>query len=528
MRDFFSRAELGTEYQPRTARPRRGTEYQSKEHWVTIRRYWPWLAIAGAGFVAHVGTAVLRLSTFFPSPKLLDFAGFYASAWAIRQGLSPYNLSLEWLQSLQTAQAIPLTPPVIFNPPFWPWLLQPLTSFSFPVAATIWLLLNLALLAWATIALADIAGYGHLPRTERGTEYQPRTSRQPCAERRAEYLEHGTEDRERGAEHQAGRRSSWMIWVPLFFLLLTFGPVFLDLTLGQTSVVLLATALAIGRSLSRLKEGGTWSRWRRSGPALAAAIAGGLAVGVKLFPLTWLGALPFLRRWRELLLMALFVVAIFVLGFVVSPTSSQEYGKYVWTERVATASKVTSVDDQALVAWLDRLVRPQTFAVSGFGVEQRTTVVWSPTWTVDARAVRWVGYALLALLMLPCLFLLLRVVPQQHEGAFYLWVLYGLLALLHIERYNHVLLLPAMAWLWGRTAPPGGGSGRWQRFVVVLAYALVGLSRLTHLWVMLLPAPWGPLAAGFGMYAVLLLGVAIVVSLWPSRAPIPLPQGLAE
>ncbi len=505
-------------------------DFFSREHWVTIRRCWPWLAIASAGFVAHVGTALLRLSTFFPSPKLLDFAGFYASAWAIRQGLSPYNLPPEWLQSLQTAQAVPLTPPVIFNPPFWPWLLQPLTWFSFPVAASIWLFLNLALLVWATTALADVAGYGRL-----------------------------------------ARRSSWAIWVPLFFLVLTFGPVFLDLTLGQTSVVLLATALAIGRSLSCDQSGGTGGRpaksagptapfgprdparravpprpaaavglnedetasagrrssratkvlregsqperggsSRRRGPvsALVAALAGGLAVGVKLFPLTWLGALPFLRRWRELILMTLSVVAVFGLGFIVSPTSSREYGKYLLTERLATSSEVTSVDDQALIAWLDRLVRPQTFAVSGVGVEQRTTVVWSPPWAVDARVVRWVGYVLLVLLLLPCLFLLLRVVPAQHEAAFYLWVLYCLIALLHIERYNHVLLLPAMAWLWGR--------GRWQRIMVVVGYALVGLSRLTHLWAVLLPAPWGPLAAGFGMYAVFLLGVAIVVSLWPS------------
>jgi hypothetical protein len=429
--------------------------------------------------VAQVGTALLRLSTFFPTPKLLDFAGFYASAWAIRQGLSPYNLPAEWLQGLQTAQAIPLTPPVIFNPPFWPWLLQPLTSFSYPVAAFIWVLLNLALLAWATTALAHIAGYGH-----------------PA-------------------------RRSWTIWVPLFFLVLTFGPVFLDLTLGQTSVVLLVTALAMGRSLSRYQPAVAASRPAnaastagRSGgrlgtvSTLIAALAGGLAVGVKLFPLTWLAALPLLRRWRELILATLLVVVILGLGFIVSPASSQVYGKYLFTERLAASSEVTSVDDEALIAWLDRLVRPQTFSVSGFGVEQRTTVVWSPPWVVDARVVRWVGYILLALLVLPCLFLLLRALPEQYEPAFYLWVLYGLIALLHIERYNHVLLLPAMAWLWGR--------GRWQRIVVVVAYTLVGLSRLTHLWAMLLPAPWGPLAAGFGTYAGFLLGAAIVVNLWPS------------
>jgi hypothetical protein len=455
----------------------------SKEHWVTMRRCWPWLAIAGVGLVAHAGTALLRLSTFFPSPKLFDFSGFYASAWALRLGFSPYYLPLEFLQLLQTQQAIPFTPPVIFNPPFWPWLLQPLTRFSFPVAASLWLVLNLVLLAWATVALADMAGY-----------------------------------------------RSWRARVPFFFLVLTFGPVFLDLTLGQTSAVLLVASLAIGRSLSRYRPAGIGNPLAnpansarrtngRSGAVstLVVALAGALAVGVKLFPLTWLGALPFLRRWGAFALAALLIVAILGWGFIVSPASSQEYGKYLLTERLVNSSEVTSVDDQALIAWLDRLARPQTFAVSGFGVEQRTTVVWSPPWVVDARVVRWVGYALLALLLVLCLFVLLRAAPERHEAAFYLWVLYGLIALLHIERYNHVLLLPAMAWLWGHSLAEGDGRGRGQRIVVVVAYALVGLSRLTHLWAILLPAPWGPLASGFGMYAVFLLGAAIVVNVWPSN-----------
>lgn len=425
--------------------------FPSNKYVVSMRRHWLWTAMAGAGLVVHAGTALLRLNMFFPVPKLLDFAGFYASAWAIRQGLSPYNLSAEWLETLQRAQGIPLLPPPIFNPPFWPWLLQPLTCFRFPVAAAVWLVLNLALLAWATTALADIAGY---------------------RDRRARLI--------------------------LFFLVVTFGPVFLDLTLGQTSVLLLAAALAIGRSLNRQR-----------GPAtpLIAAISAGLAVGAKLFPLTWLGAWPLLRRWRELALAATVIVATFGIGFLASPESSQLYGHYLFTERLATSSEVISVDDQSLIAWLDRLARPQTFVIAGLGLEQRHTVVWSPPWTVNAEVVRWLGYVLLALLMLVCLFLLRRATEEEQEATFYLWILYGLLALLHIERYNHVLLLPAMAWLWSR--------GRRQRRVVIATYALVALSRLTHFWAVLLPAPWGPLVVGVGTYAVLLLGLGIMMELWP-------------
>ena len=426
-------------------------EFLSNDHLVTVRKNWLWAAIGAAGMVIHAGTAALRLSTFFPSPRLLDFSGFYASAWAVRLGMSPYNLPTDWLRSLQITQAIPFTPPPIYNPPFWPWLLQPLTWLKFAPAVWVWLAFNLVLLLGSSIALANIAGY-----------------------------------------------RSWWVRLALFLVVLTFGPVFLDLTLGQTSVLLLATALVIGRSLSSD---------HRTAPVLAAASAA-LGVGSKLFPLVWVGAWAFMRHWREFVLAVLLLVIIFGAGFASSPGSSREYWAYLFRERLATSSETTSVDDQALIAWLDRLVRPQAFDVSGFGVEQRTTVVWSPSWSVDARAVRWIGYVVLGLLLLPCLFLLWRSSQKTQEAIFYLWVLYGLIALLHIERYNHVLLLPAMAWLWGR--------GKWQRSVVVVAYALVGLSRLTHLWAMILPAPWGPLSSGFGMYAVFALGGAIAICVWPS------------
>jgi alpha-1,2-mannosyltransferase len=327
---------------------------------------------------------------------------------------------------------------------------MPLTWFSFPVAAWIWLALNMGLLLVSSVVLADLAGY-------------------------------------RG----------WRARGVIFALVVTFGPVFLDLTLGQTSVVLLVATLAMGRCLN-IRDG--------RGVFLATSAAA-LAVGCKLFPLSWLPAWPLLRRWREAVVGGILVLAIGGLSAVVSPIGSREYWAYLFEERLQTASSVPSVDDQALLAWLDRLVLPLSFDVSGFGVERRTTVVWSPPWTADAGVVRWFGYGLIGLLLLLMLYLLLRSAPDHQEAGFYLWILFGLVALLHIERYNHVLLLPPMAWLWRR--------GKRQRRVVVAAYTLVGLARLTHLWAMLLPAPWGPLASGFGLYAALGLGGAMVACLWP-------------
>ena len=413
------------------------------------RKHWLWAAIGLAGLAIHAGTAALRLTTFFPVPRLFDFSAFYASAWAVRLGMSPYNLPADWLANLQAAQSIPFVPPPIYHPPFWPWLLVPLTWFSFPVAAWIWLALNLGLLVVSAIALANLAGY-----------------------------------------------RSWPMRCLGFVLVVTFGPTFLDLTLGQASIMLMVAALIVGRSMSS----------RRRWTGLAAAGAAALAAGVKLFPLSWVAIWPVLGRWRYALLAGVLVLALAGLSLAASPTGSRAYWAYLTEELLARSSAMPGVDDQALTAWLGRLVLPQVFDVSGVGVEQRQTVFWTPPWSVNAAAVRWLGYGLNALLLAIVLLVLLRIGRQQAEAGMYLWILCGLVVLLHIERYNHVLLLPAMAWLWGR-----GGSAR---KVVVVCYALVGLARLTHLWAVLLPAPWGPLASGFGLYAVIGLGAAMAVSLW--------------
>lgn len=91
-----------------------------------------------------------------------------------------------------------------------------------------------------------------------------------------------------------------------------------------------------------------------------------------------------------------------------------------------------------------------------------------------------------------------------------MWVLYGLVVLPHTTRYNHVFLLPAMAWLWR--------DGQTGRRLAIIAYVLAALSRLNHLWAILLPALWGPLASGFGLYAVLILSAGIIERLRNQQA----------
>jgi alpha-1,2-mannosyltransferase len=413
--------------------------------WAWVRAHRLLVLLALAGLVLHGGTAVLRVGTFVPYPRLRDFAGFYASAWAMRQGASPYGLSEEHLTTVRAERHIPFRPPAIYNPPTWPWLLHPLTVLPFPAAAWLWLLLNLGLLAGVAYALSRMAGY-----------------------------------------------DGWLAPAVVFGLGVTFGPTFLDLTLGQTSVVLLAAAVAVGRSLR-----GTARR--------AGALAEGVATVAKLFPLLWLAAPALSRRWKALLLGALAALIGLGIGFVVAPAANRTYWFHDLPRRVTMATGEAEMDDQSLGAWVDRLGRPHSYRVPGLRTSERVTVTWTPPWSVPADVLRWVGYALAGLLGGITALVILRAGPGPAEGAFYLWVLYTLAIFPHIDRYNHTLLLPAMAWLWGQ--------GERLRLPVAGAYLLAGLSRLNHLWMMILPAPWGPLASGFGLYAVLLLGAGIVDTL---------------
>ena len=289
----------------------------------------------------HFGTAILGVNTFVPFPKLADSAAFLAGAWAIRLGLSPYRWSGELVEALQNQNLLDLPPQVPFNPPVWLWLPQPFAPQDIPDASWMWVIASLMLVAWIASALGRIAGW----------------------------------DR-------------WWHTAAVFFISLTFGPLFLDLTQGQTSTLLLFAVLTIGRATGA----------SASELPVSAALAGGLAIGTKLFPAIWLVVLPLLGHWR-LYLLAVPVAAV-ALGarWVIAPVASRDNIARALPERISSVAGRAGLDDQSLVAWLDRLGRAHTFRAPGLSATRLHSVTWVSPRSVDADTIRGTGFLLCGLL----------------------------------------------------------------------------------------------------------------------------------
>ncbi len=412
-------------------------------------------ALGMAGFALHAGSAALRIARFFPYPQLLDFSGFYAASAALRAGLNPYTAPNAFIDSLRMAQHIPFRPPLIYNPPFWAWLLQPFTCFFFPVSAWLWVIFNLGILGCCVMALSKLAAV-------------------------------------RGMNQRLG----------LGILVLTFGPVVLDISLGQTSIVLLAGALAIGQLLDRRSRISEWG----------IGIIQALLVGVKLFPVIWLGAFVLLHRWRMVGLCFLLTAGILSSLWVAYPPANRLYWQGFLGGRLESALTAPGIDDQSLTACLQRLMLSERYIVPALRPEVRDTIQWQPPLTIFPAWPRYISHAISIILLLQCAFLLWRLPGGDLQAGFFLWLVLGLVILAHIERYNHALLLPALAWLWGR--------GQHTHSLVIAVYFLCGISRLNHLWVIALHYPWAAVISAAGLGAVVLAGWAIANEMRSARTMI--------
>lgn len=403
--------------------------------WVRTHPWWSALLLVG--LVLHGGTALLRLERFWPYPKQVDFAGFYAAAWAWRSGLPSYGPPEAWLKALMDAQNIPFLPPPIYNPPVMVFLILPFTLVPFPLAAWLWTGLNVGLALLDAVWLSELAGL----------------------------------------------KQRWQTLL-VALLVLSFGPLVLDVSLGQVSVLLLTLALIWLRHVD-----GPRRRWG------AAAVA--LAGGIKVFPLYWMGVYLFKRAWWKTAIAAIGVtLCLGALSLSLAPQASADYVSGQFSGRLSASAQMPGVDDQSLLAWMLRLTQPQQVTLHGLVADDQVTVTWMPRVTMPQGVVTISAGLILAIISLMTGFAIWRNTDTKRVGAWSLWLLLGLLALPHMERYNHVLILPALAWLWGN-AP------RWRGWVLAV-YVMEGLARLTHTFASALPFPWAAWMSGWGLYAALI------------------------
>jgi hypothetical protein len=326
-------------------------------------------------------------------------------------------------------------------------MFAPFTWVSYPAASWLWLGVQLLVVGWCSVALAEIAGL-------------------------------------------RGRRDR----VLAFGAVVTFGPVVLNLTLGQNGLVLLLAALCLGLAM------------RRESPThtVAAGAAWVVAILGKLYPAVWLGAAVLTRRWR--LVAVALSLSLVTLGGVLAGAGPRERE---WLDQLPddlrSHSEASLADDQSLNAWMDRLTRPRRFTFGIRSPSEPRRVESRAVVEIDRGVVAVVTGVFLAAVLGGILHATLRYGSADPEAVLYLWVLFGLIAVPHAERYQQVLLLPGVAWCWRR-----GSDGR---LVGAGAYFLAGLARLNHVWVAFLPSPWNVLASGFGLWAAILLALAVALGL---------------
>jgi len=417
-------------------------------------RWWLWLAgFAGAASI-HLGTALLRLNSFFPFPQALDFSSYYAGAWSARLGLSPYPWPEELLKFLAQTQSLAFTPPPHNSSPLWAWLLQPITLLPFPAAATLWLFLLLIIVVCCHVGMTRLAGY-----------------------------------------------TNWKIIALTLPITLTFGPLFLNLTLGQGGVFLLLSVLLLGEILKDRP-------WYLEISTLVMWV---IACGIKIYPVLWIGCFLLFKRWHTFIIAGVLCVTAFGLVALEEPKTNADYWFNFLPNQTREFADGAGVDDQSLNGFLSRVGTSNHYTFPGVDVHESREVTWVLPWNFSAQSIRYLSFGLISLLGVGVVFSWVRNNSQAPQGVLYSLALFSLLLFPHMERYNHILALPALFWLWKQK-----GS---YRHLAIIAYGLFGLSRLNHLWA-LLPSPLGPLATGFGLLGVLTLIVGLSFALVHSKNPL--------
>ncbi|MDQ4077445.1 MAG: glycosyltransferase 87 family protein [Chloroflexota bacterium] len=317
----------------------------------------------------------------------------------------------------------------------------------FPSAATLWLFLLLLLAVYSHVLMIRIAGY-----------------------------------------------NDWKTVALTLPVTLTFGPLFLNVTLGQNGIVLLLSALLLGEIL----RGGS------KGFQISAVAMWVVAVAAKVYPVLWVGSLLLARRWRTFAVAISLCFVAFGMMALLEPEISADYWFDFLPGRTRQFATGVSIDDQSLNGFLSRVGTSNSYTFPGLNIQDRHEVTWSWPWDFSAQSIRYFSSVLLLILGALLMFCWIQNNAKEPEGILYSLVLFSLLLFPNMGRYNHVLALPAMAWLWKQKTP--------YRKLTVIAYGLFALSRLNHLWA-LFPSPIGPLASGFGLFGVLIVILGLSYSL---------------
>jgi hypothetical protein len=298
----------------------------------------------------------------------------------------------------------------------------------------------------------------------------------------------------------AGYRD-WRIVTATLPITVTFGPMFLNLTLGQNAGILLLSALIMGEFLKNRSQ---FSKvlWV---PLWILAVAG------KLFPVLWLGCRSLIARPRAFFFAAGFCLATF-LGMVwLKPAVNNSYWRhYIIGRAQLYTQEGPSIDDQALSAYLSRITKSGSFTIQGLNIHEKHKVIWKLPWEFSNQTIYGMSTASVVLMGMWLLYSWIRSRNRSPDGELYSLILFTLIFFPNMQRYNHVLALPAMSWLWQR-GPRG-------RNLAIAAYAVFALSRLNHVWAIYLPSTLAMIVSGFGLFGVLILFIGVTCSfLMPNR-----------
>jgi len=284
--------------------------------WISARRLRPWLwAALIAAWLVWLGA--IALSIPLASAHSYDFDTYYAAAQALRFDHSADIYRVATLNQVAQAHGLcahtgHFLPPYVY-PPLLAILLEPLTLLPCGSAATLWLLLNAALWAAATLLLADVL-----------------------------------------ARRWPGRRLAATTLVTLISL--GCLPAYYGLFLGQVHLLMLA--------------GFALTLWlvERDRPALAGAALVIIAL-IKLIPALLLVAYLLRGRWR--LIGSAALVGAGLLGVMLLGSSPAAVARSLPAGAALLSSGLTTGGNEALVAIL-----PPALHLIGLGLAALIGLLW--------------------------------------------------------------------------------------------------------------------------------------------------------